>query len=340
MNSRERVLAALARREPDRVPYCEIGVDRAVAGQLLGWDATAVPSLSVEYRPYQAPEHKDIAAALHMDNICYEIWPPVYAHKVTGKDGRLYYADGLIQSMADLSRVRFPDPHADALYAEAGQFVRQKGDYAACFVTRIGIFSVMLSMGLERFCLALYDDRRLVERLLGMYCEWTAVVAERACRLGFDVFVTTDDLAFNIAPYFSPAVFHDLVLPYHRRVAEKISLPWIMHTDGNVLPLIEDILSLGIAGLHPIEKRAMDIRAFKRDYGHRVCVLGNVDLNTLGMGTPQQVEDEVRDLIRDLGPGGGYIVTSGNSLASYVQAENALALADAVQRYGRYPIQA
>ena len=339
MNSRERVLAALRRQEPDRVPYCEIGVDRVVVRQLLGGDPIETPSLTVERRPYNAQEHKAIAAALRMDNICYEIWPPVYAHKVPGKDGRLYYADGLIHSDADLALVQLPDPYDDALYAGAREFVSQKGEYAACFVTRIGVFSTMLSMGLEHFCMTLYDNPRLVEKLLGMYCDWTAVVAERACRLDFDVFVSTDDLAFNIGPYFSPALFHNLVLPYHQRVAEKITLPWIMHTDGNVLPLMEDILSLGIAGLHPIEKGAMDIRGFKRDYGHRVCVLGNVDLNILAMGTPDQVEREVRDLIRDLGPGGGYIVTSGNSLASYVRAENALALSAAVQKYGKYPTQ-
>ena len=139
-------------------------------------------------------------------------------------------------------------------------------------------------------------------------------------------------------PYFSPAVFRDFVLPYHRRVAEKITLPWIMHTDGNVLPLIEDILSLGIAGLHPIEKGAMDIRAFKRDYGHRVCVLGNVDLNILGLGTPEDVDAEVKWLISVAGPGGGYIVSAGNSLPNYVQPANVLAMAHAVNKYGAYPL--
>jgi len=90
--------------------------------------------------------------------------------------------------------------------------------------------------------------------------------------------------------------------------------------------------------LHPIEKGAMDIRAMKRRYGNRLCLLGNIDLNILGMGTPEQVEAEVYGLIRDVGPGGGYIVTSGNSLAGYLQPENVMALSKAVQKYGRYPI--
>jgi uroporphyrinogen decarboxylase len=339
MNSRERVLAALSRQEPDRVPYCEIGIDRVVFSQVLGWRPSERPSLAIDSGPYTVEEHKAIAEALNLDNICYDLRPPIYVHKHPGKDGRLYYDEGMIRSHADLPLVQLPDPDDDALYAEASEFARQKGDYAACFVTRIGIFNVMLSMGLQNFCLALYDNPRLVETLLDMYTCWTTAVAERACQMNFDVFVSTDDLAFNVAPYFSPAVFHDLVMPYHRRVAEKITLPWIMHTDGNALPLIEDILSLGITGLHPIEKGAMDIGDFKRTYGHRVCILGNVDLNILGMGSPEDVECEVRELIRVVAPGGGYIVTSGNSLASYVRAENALALGNTVRKYGRYPIR-
>jgi uroporphyrinogen decarboxylase len=69
-----------------------------------------------------------------------------------------------------------------------------------------------------------------------------------------------------------------------------------------------------------------------------ICLLGNVDLNLLGLGEPEQVDSEVRELIKDIGPGGGYIVTSGNSLAGYLQPDNVLALGRAVQKYGRYPL--
>ena len=119
-------------------------------------------------------------------------------------------------------------------------------------------------------------------------------------------------------------------------MAAKISIPWVVHTDGNILPFLDDLLTLGIAGLHPIEKGAMDIGVIKRSYGNQVCLLGNVDLNILGMGTAQDVDAEVRELIREVAPGGGYIVTSGNSLAAYLRPENVFALADAVQRYGDY----
>ena len=338
MTSRERVLTALQRKEPDHVPYCELGVDRALAQRLMNWGEPKTQAANLEGNAYTVEEAKALAAFLGLDNISYVLRAPVYAHKEAGRDGRLFYGGGLITSEADLPRLELPDPYDDALYAGAEAFLRQKGDYAAWFVTRIGIFPAMLSLGTEAFCLALYDNRPFVEHVLDRYVDWIVVVAERVCRMGFDVFASTDDMAFNTAPFFSPAVFRDLVLPRYRRVSEKITLPWIIHSDGNIVPFMDDLISVGVIGFHPNEKGAVDIREMKRTYGNRVCLLGNVDLNLLGMGAPEAVDREVRDLIRDVAPGGGYIVTSGNSLAGYLLPENVVALSRAVQEYGRYPI--
>jgi len=337
MTSRARVLAALRREEPDRVPYCELSVDRALAEQLLGWQRTSL-AVDKESNQYTLEEARALAERLHLDNLSYVLRAPVYAHKVPGMDGRLFYGEGMIKTEADIDRLVLPDPHDDALYAGARAFVEGKGDYACFFVTRIGIFPTTLSMGWETFSLALYDNRPFVEAVLDRYCAWMLVVAERVCALGFDAFISTDDMAFNSAPFFSRKVFRELVMPRFEEVAEKITIPWIIHSDGNIIPFVDDLLSLGIAGLHPLEKGAVDIAQVKRDYGDRLCLLGNVDLNLLGMATPEEVDAEVRELIRVAGPGGGYIVTSGNSLASYVKPENALALSAAVRRYGPYPL--
>jgi len=338
MTSRERILTTLRGEEPDRVPYCELGIDRALAQRLMGWGEPESQAANLESNIYSLEEAKSIASFLKLDNINCVMRAPVYAHKIPGKDGRLFYGEGVISTEAELSKLQLPNPYDDALYAEAEEFTEQKDEYSAWFVTRIGIFPTMLSMGMENFSIALFENRDFVEMVLDRYCDWATVVAERVCQLGFDLFVSTDDMAFKSAPFFSPAVFRVVVLPRYQRVTEKISIPWVIHSDGNILPFLDDLMDLGIAGLHPIEKGAMDIRAMKRRYGNRLCLLGNIDLNILGMGTPEQVEAEVYGLIRDVGPGGGYIVTSGNSLAGYLQPENVMALSKAVQKYGRYPI--
>ncbi len=338
MNSRERVLAAIHREEPDRIPYCEMGIDRSLAQRLMGWGEPESQDGNLEVNMYSVQEAKEMASFLKRDNINCVLRAPIYAHRVPGTDGRLFYGEGMISEEADLPKHKLPDPYDDALYANAEAFTSQKEDYCCWFVTRIGIFPTMYSMGMKNFSISLFDNRDFVETVLDRYCDWSVAVAERVCQRDFDVYISADDMAFNSAPFFSSKVFRELVLPRYKRVAEKINIPWIIHTDGNILPFLDDLLDLGIAGLHPIEKGPMDIRDMKKRYGDRLCLMGNVDLNILSIGTPAEVKAEVRSLIKDVGPGGGYIVTSGNTLAGYLKPENVIALSEAVQEYGQYSI--
>ncbi len=334
MTSRERVLAALRREQPDRVPWVELSVDRPLAQRLLGWSGTAAPAADLEHNAYTLAEIAELAGHLGLDDLFYVLRAPVYVKRVAGKDGRVFYGDGLIRSEADLPMMQLPDPRDPRLYDEARAFVAARGERAAAFITRAGIFSTIMSMGIEGFSYALFENLPFLETVLDRYFDWSIAVAERVCGMGFDFYVTTDDMAHKTGPLFSPRVFHDLVMPRYRKLASKVTLPWVIHSDGNIEPLLPDLMTLGIAAIHPVERGAMDIRAIKARYGRRLCLLGNVDLNILGDGTVAETEDEVRGLIRDLGPGGGYIVSSGNSLASYLKPENVEAMARAIREHG------
>ncbi len=234
LSSRDRVAAALRGEEADRVPYCEVYLSRAFAHPLMGWPGDLDHHASFEANEFSLDEAKAVAERLQMDNITYVLRAPIYADKTEGKGGTLFYGAGYIHSEADLAQVQLPDPYNDALYAEAEAYAANKGPYSAWFITRVGISPTMMSMGIEDFSLALYDDRRLVERLLDMYVDWVEVVAERICALDFDVFVTTDDIAFGQGLFFSPQVFRELVYPRFERLARKITIPWLFHSDGNV----------------------------------------------------------------------------------------------------------
>ena len=69
---------------------------------------------------------------------------------------------------------------------------------------------------------------------------------------------------------------------------------WVFHGDGNLMPLMDDIMTLGMNCLHPIEPGAMDLKMVKEKYGDKVCLWGNIDMNTLSIGTPEEVEAEVK----------------------------------------------
>ncbi len=339
MTHRERFLAALARGEPDRVPYAEFAVDRAFANRLLGRPTGASQRVDLETQPYTVEETHEIADALEMDNLPFVLRAPVFAEKNEGKDGRLFYGNGSIRGRADLSRVALPDPTDERLYEQARRFATRKRDRAACFVTRAGVFPVILSMGIDVFSIALYDDREFVDLMLARYFDWSIEVAKRVGAMGFDAYVTTDDMAYKTAPYFAPDLFREVILPHYRRLAEHVGLPWIIHSDGNIVPFLDDLVELGIAGLHPLENGAIDLRRLKKRYGGRICLLGNIDLNLLSRGSPAEVRREVARVLGILAPGGGYVCTSGNSLAAYLEPANVLAMVETVRRLGAYPFR-
>ena len=336
-NHRERVMAALSGQEPDRVPYCELNIDRVFGAKLLGWNETPYVNALDEETPFTLPESKEVSKTLGLDNIFYLRRQPVYVDTFVDEEGRIFPGTGRIKTEDDLAMINLPDPHRDEFYAEAESFAKNKGDYAAFFLTRGGLAPAMLSMGIDHFCLSLYDDPKLIEHLLDIYFGWMEVLAERICQFDFDVFCMADDFAFNTGMMFSPQTFKEMIVPHYRRIAEKITIPWIFHSDGNIQEGIDMLMEVGVAGIHPVEKGAMDIRKTKQAYGDKLCILGNVDMVLLGSGSPQEVEDEVVGLIRDIAPGGGYIMTSGNSLADYLKPECVLAISETIAKYGKYP---
>ena len=124
-----------------------------------------------------------------------------------------------------------------------------------------------------------------------------------------------------------------------KMVADAIKLPWAFHSDGNLTIVMEDLLSLGMNCVNPFEPPVMDIKVAKEKWGDRICLWGNIDLvQTLPYGTVEEVEAEVRQRIREAGPGGGYICASANSLTGFCKIENIFAMTNAVKKFGPYPL--
>ena len=99
---------------------------------------------------------------------------------------------------------------------------------------------------------------------------------------------------------------------------------------------------MGLDVLDPIQPRAegMEPVALKRDFGARLVFHGGIDIQqTLPFGTPAEVMEEVRRYVRALAPGGGYIVAPAHNVQSDVPPENLVAIRDAIEAYGYYPLQ-
>jgi len=339
MTSRERVLAALKLKQPDRVPWVENSVHNGLAEKLLkrsDFEKAAVTQLFAVPGSRIPPEVLEVIA---LDNLTFSIAPPRFVKSRTFQ-GMDFIADGLIKTEADLEKVVLPDPDSDEFYQPARDFVaRYRGSNRALAVTtRMGISNTYLSMGMEHFSLMLFDNPKFVLQLMDIFVGWACKAIPKINDLGFDFMIVPEDLAWKQGPLFSPKMIHELFMPRMKKVADKIKLPWIYHSDGNLLPILDDLLTLGMNGLANVEPNAMDIVELKKKYGHRICLMGNIDLHyTLTQGTPEETETEVQKRIHELAPGGGYILASSNGLTAYCKPENVLAMNRALLKYGSYP---
>ncbi|SMB99066.1 Uroporphyrinogen decarboxylase (URO-D) [Thermanaeromonas toyohensis ToBE] len=360
MTPRQRVLTALARGVPDRVPFVENDVEEPLQIQIMGRDNFTPDELcdvlGLDAFGYHYPsggqagtgQSMQGADAFHENyynppKITFDFFPPWIAKMGVDAEGRNFIEKGLLvnEDSLKLFDQYLPDPDHPARYEKVAEWIaKYKGKYAVFARIRLGAASTINSMGLDNFAYAMFDNPKLIHEIHSRFSEWSARVVEHLNEMDFDFFWANDDIADNKGPWLSPDAFREFLLPHMKVVAQAIKKPWIFHSDGNLFPIMEDLLSLGMSAIHPIQPAAMDIGKMKREYGHRVCLVGNIDLDyTLTQGTPEEVEAEVKERIRVAGPGGGYILSSANSLPAYAKVENVWALARAVKKYGKYPLE-
>ncbi len=345
MTPRERVLTTLALKEPDRVPWVENFICNKVAEALLGRkDFTRSDYLPTRYIPRPViivpPELSEV---LPLDSFHIRFSAPRFTvHQVAdGNQERDIAVDGKIKTWKDIRLMSFPDPDDDSLYRELERQLERFGrDLARVLCLSPCTANTALSMGIPHFLVSLSEQTDLIQEILNRFADWSIRVIRNLQTLPIDLFWIGDDLAFNSGPFMSPKQFRRLILPVMKRVAAEIHRPWIFHSDGNLMPILDDLLSLEMNGLANIEPEAMDIEALKMNYGRRICLVGNIDLgHTLTIGSEEETIEEVRRRIESCGPGGGYILASSNSLPDYVKAENVRAMGQALLRFGQYPIR-
>jgi uroporphyrinogen decarboxylase len=326
LNSRQRMMKALSLEQPDRVPFADY-TENLLRVKIMGRETfTAI----------------EFAREIGFDaiNLNYDYTAPVFC-EWKELDGYKYMLGGLIKSDSDLKQMVFPDPSDDQFFDPAKKFVEKNSAsglaiYALC---RFGISGVLYSMGLDGLSYALYENPKLVDTVLDRYVEWNCRMLEKLCETGIDFILSYDNIAYNSGPMISPALFREVFVPKIKMVSDACQVPWVTHICGNIMPIMEDVLNMGVSGIHPIEPGCMDLKTVKELYGNRVCLWGNIDLNyTLTRGTPEEVEAEVKQRIAEAGPGGGFIIGSGCDLPDYCLVDNIRAMAKSVRKYGHYPL--
>jgi uroporphyrinogen decarboxylase len=167
-----------------------------------------------------------------------------------------------------------------------------------------------------------------------------------ACGANIDIIKVGDDLGTQESLLMAPQMYRQMLKPVHadflQFIKERTSAKVLFHTDGDVFPLIEDLVEIGVDILNPIQTSAgkmANLDELKLRHGEDIVFCGGVDTSrVLPHGTPEEVRLEVKRVIETLGVGGGLMIGAVHTVMNDVPAENILAMVDAVEEFGRYPL--
>jgi len=157
---------------------------------------------------------------------------------------------------------------------------------------------------------------------------------------GLDGFALCADYCFNTGPFLSPNQFSEFVTPYLVRLIQgyrDLGFYVIKHTDGNIMPIIDQLIEANPHALHSLDPQGgVDIAEVKRLYGDRVCLIGNVNCGVLDSGTDDEVIESVRYALKHGMPGGGYIFSTSNCIYTGMRLSRYELMLDVWRKEGNY----
>ena len=346
-----RLVATLEHREADRVPLVEAIVAWEIMSQFLGRPVTDddLPA-QVEFWSQAGYDFIPITVGMmtpggvtrdsHISRVISQVMLDDLAD-----DDEAWNLEKRSWIHDEDDFKRFPWDEASALDFSKFYDVQQylpAGMKIIALSGKIFTLSWML-MGFQDFCANLLLKPTLVAGLL-----------ERVAQIQFDAVTqiqnipnvaavwAVDDIAFGTGPILSPASFREHIFPWYKEMARRChdaGLYFFFHSDGVLWDLLDDLLDIGIDALHPIDPTCVDINEMKQKVGDRITLFGNISNEILQNGTPAEVAELTKKRLREIAPGGGYGLGSGNSVPDWAQFENYMAMRDTVLEYGHYPIQ-
>ncbi len=317
----ERLRVALFRGQPDAVPLIELGIHSSIKHQILGRpvltladDAEFMASMGYDFVKIQPVLPMDISSSQSssLSGGIDRSWAPEHG--------------GLILSRADFEKYPWPKvsdisyrslEEARAGLPEGMGVIGQYGD----------IFTLAWEMmGFENFALASYEDPELVNLLMDKIGGLVYSMFETMAQMEWvDALWYSDDIAYSTGLLMNPVFFRETLFPWMKKIgdlAKVRKIPFLYHSDGILYPVMDDLIACGVTSLHPIEPKAMDFKEVKTRYGNRLSFCGNIEVDLLAQGTPEEVQQQVLQRLAELAPGGGYCLCSSNSIPDYVKLEN------------------
>lgn len=267
--------------------------------------------------------------------------PAVYGPTITDEHGVVWTTNpidrgapiGPVLREPDLSCYTFPDPTAPYRFEGLSAWCEEnKEHFTVLWVGDLWERATFMR-GMEELLLDVALHRAFVEELLERLTENILRTMEIYFASGdFDGIAVSDDYGVQRSLIISPDDWRALVKPRLARIyglGKAHGKVVFHHSCGHIVPIIPDMIDIGLDILHPIQPEAMDIHLLKREFGKALTFSGGLRTqDLLPTATPEEVRAEVRMLKRTMGAGGGYILEAGITIQDDVPTENLVALVE------------
>ena len=296
---RERFIAALERKPLS---------DPVVAGRVPHFELVFFLTMEAFGRVH--PSHRDYSQWLQMEEKERELHRRDMAELFVATAERYGHSAIFVH----------PNPGTFEECARVIHLIREKtGD--RFFIMKHGDVTLGIPEGsqMAEFCYRLADEPEKVKSESARLVDQALEKALRQKSLGgLDGFALCTDYCFNTGPFLSPRQFSIFVAPYLKELIQgyrELGFYTIKHTDGNIMPIIDQLVDANPHALHSLDPQAgVDIAKVKRLYGKRVCLIGNVNCGLLDTGTDEEVIGSARYALSQGMPGGGYIFSTSNCI--------------------------
>lgn len=212
------------------------------------------------------------------------------------------------------------------------------------FLMRHGDATYSLPDGehLAEFCYRLVDEPQQVKDEAQQAVDEALERARLYRQHGeLDGFALCADYCFSNGPFLSPRQFAEFVAPYLKQLVQgyrELGFYVIKHTDGNIMPIIDQLIDSNPHALHSLDPQGgVDMAEVKQLYGDRVCLIGNVNCGLLDTGTDEQAVESTRYALEHGMPGGGYIFSTSNCIYTGMRLSRYELMLDVWRREGHYP---
>lgn len=194
---------------------------------------------------------------------------------------------------------------------------------------------------LREFC---YDLKLSPDKLKAVAEKNVNEMLERTAKYyvgsSLDGIALCTDYCFNTGPFLSPAQFSEFIAPYLAKLIKgyrDMGFFTIKHTDGNIMPIIDQLIQANPHALHSLDPQGgVDIAEVKRLYGSQVCLIGNVNCGLMDTGTDEQVIESARYALQHGMPGGGYIFSTSNCIYTGMPLKRYELILDVWRQEGNY----